>query len=202
MDADSYAWNFGDGSTSTEASPTHIFMTPGTFTVTLVATNEDGDKETSQSLTVNDVHNFYTLDGTEFVIDTDMFWYTSPMGGDPYIRLLTAVTGQDNPDLLKLYPNKGVVDLPNTYPWDVENPPGTYDAGYTANYAGFNYDWTAIGKTGSGNLVITELATGVYKFEATVVLSVGDFDWNTGQFIEESTSNLVLDYIGGITPLP
>ena len=201
MDADSYAWDFGDGSTSTEVSPTHIFMTSGTFTVTLVATNDDGDKETSQTITVNDVYNFYTLDGTEFVIDSDMFWYTSPMGGDPYIRLLTPVAGQDNPDLLKLYPNKGLGELPGTYSWDTENPAGTYDVGYTANYAGFNYEWTAIGKTGSGDLVIIELATGVYKFEATAVLSVGDYDFNTGGFIEESTSNLVLEYIGGITPL-
>jgi PKD repeat protein len=201
MDADSYAWDFGDGSTSTEVSPTHIFMSSGTFTVTLVATNDDGDVEISEDVTVNDPHNFYTIDGTEFVIDSDMFWYTSPMGGDPYIRLLTTVTGQDNPDLLKIYPNKGLGELPGTYTWDAENPAGTYDAGYTANYAGFNYDWTAIGKAGSGDLVITELATGVYKFEATAVLSVGDFDWNTGGFIEESTANLVLEYIGGITPI-
>ena len=30
-----YKWDFGDGITSTEPSPTHIFCTPGTYTVTL-----------------------------------------------------------------------------------------------------------------------------------------------------------------------
>ena len=201
-DADSYAWDFGDGTTSTDASPTHIFMASGAFTVKLVASNEDGDKETSQSLTVNDPHNYYTIDGTEFVIDSDMFWYQAPQGGDPYIRLLTPVSGQDNPDLLKLYPNKGLGELPGTYTWDGENPVGTYDVGYTFNYAGMAYDSTAMGKTGSGNLVITELDDGVYKFEAESVLSIGDYDWGgTYEFIETSTGNLVLEYIGGITPL-
>lgn len=203
-DADSYAWDFGDGSTSFEASPTHVYKSAGTFTVKLVATNEDGDTEVQKEIVVSEPDNKYILDGEEFTIDSEMFWYQSGgMGGPPvtYIRLLTTVAGQDNPDLLKLYPNMGLGELPGTYTWDSENPADTYDAGYTANYAGMSYDWTAIGKTGSGDLVITELDDGVYQFEAEIVLSVGNFDFQTGDFIEESTSELTLDYIGGVTPL-
>lgn len=33
----SFTWDFGDGATSTEANPTHVYTTPGTYTVTLVA---------------------------------------------------------------------------------------------------------------------------------------------------------------------
>jgi PKD repeat protein len=40
--ATSYAWDFGDGGTSTEAEPTHTFPGPGTYTVTLTATNANG----------------------------------------------------------------------------------------------------------------------------------------------------------------
>lgn len=36
--ASSVVWDFGDGTTSTELSPTHIFQLPGTYTVTLTAT--------------------------------------------------------------------------------------------------------------------------------------------------------------------
>lgn len=36
--ADSYLWDFGDGSTSTEAAPTHAWALPGTYAVTLTAT--------------------------------------------------------------------------------------------------------------------------------------------------------------------
>ena len=200
--ADSYAWDFGDGETSTEMSPTHVYTTAGSFTVKLVATNVDGDSETSQSIDVAEHVSSYTMDGTEFIIDDDIFWYVSPMGGDPYLRLLTTVAGQDNPDLLKLYPNKGLGELPGTYTWDGdENPAGTYDHGYTADYAGLAYEWTAIGKTGSGDLVITELESGIYMFQGEMVLSIGAFDWSTGEFTETSTANLSLDYVGGITPL-
>jgi PKD repeat protein len=38
----SYAWDFGDGQTSTEFEPTHTFPGPGTYAVTLAATNANG----------------------------------------------------------------------------------------------------------------------------------------------------------------
>ena len=38
----SWAWTFGDGGTSTSQSPTHVFNSVGTFTVTLVASNAGG----------------------------------------------------------------------------------------------------------------------------------------------------------------
>ena len=44
-----YVWNFGDGSSSTATSPTHTFVTPGFYNVTLVVTNSMG---CSSSLTV------------------------------------------------------------------------------------------------------------------------------------------------------
>ena len=202
-DADSYAWDFGDGETSTEMSPVHVYKTAGTYTVKLVATNADGNSEATQTLTVNAAHNYYTLNGTEYTIDSEMFWSPDQMGGDPYIRLITTVPGKTIEDLLKLYPNKGLGELPGTYTWDnSENPAGTYDHGYTFNYDGtINYDSTAYGKTGSGDLVITELDDGVYKFEAEMVLSIGNWNWDTFEFTETSTGDLKLEYIGGITPL-
>ncbi len=41
----SYLWNFGDGTTSTIVSPTHIFTKYGNFAVTLVVTNASGCKD-------------------------------------------------------------------------------------------------------------------------------------------------------------
>jgi gliding motility-associated-like protein len=38
----SYAWAFGDGNTSTAASPTDIYTVPGSYNVTLSATNSEG----------------------------------------------------------------------------------------------------------------------------------------------------------------
>lgn len=202
-DAISYLWNFGDGETSTEMSPVHMFTAAGSVTVTLTATNADGDNDATASITVAEPVNAYEFGDTTYTIDAEMFWYQSGMGGDPYIRLLTTVAGQDNPDLLKLYPNKGLAELPGTYTWDDEKPAGSYDIGYTANYAGMAYDWTAIGKEGSGDLVITELVPGVYKFEVEADLAIGYYDFAAGGiFVETSPpSILTLEYIGAVTPL-
>lgn len=38
----SWAWNFGDGQTSTDRSPNHCYATAGTYTATLIATNAAG----------------------------------------------------------------------------------------------------------------------------------------------------------------
>lgn len=40
----SYLWNFGDGSTSTATSPSHTYITPGTYYVTLTVTDNNGCK--------------------------------------------------------------------------------------------------------------------------------------------------------------
>ncbi len=40
--ADGYLWNFGDGTGTTEVSPTHAFEVPDTFTISLVATATNG----------------------------------------------------------------------------------------------------------------------------------------------------------------
>lgn len=39
---DAWAWDFGDGQTSTEASPAHHYMVPGTYDVGLTVTNANG----------------------------------------------------------------------------------------------------------------------------------------------------------------
>ena len=42
-----WSWDFGDGDTSTDQNPTHVFTSPGTYTVALTVTNDDGsDTET------------------------------------------------------------------------------------------------------------------------------------------------------------
>jgi len=53
IDADggivSYEWDFGDGSTSTEQSPTHQYMDNGTYTVSLKIRDNDGATDTKTS---------------------------------------------------------------------------------------------------------------------------------------------------------
>ena len=48
----SYLWEFGDGETSTEENPFHIYATPGTYSVRLNAFNSCTDDFTIESLNV------------------------------------------------------------------------------------------------------------------------------------------------------
>lgn len=49
----SYEWDFGDGNTSTEESPTHVYASADTYTVTLTAINESNlSTELSQTIEI------------------------------------------------------------------------------------------------------------------------------------------------------
>ncbi|MEA4839999.1 MAG: PKD domain-containing protein [Bacteroidales bacterium] len=51
--ANSWAWDFGDGGTSTEKNPTHVYATVGKYTVKLTATNEIGTNEKTETDFIN-----------------------------------------------------------------------------------------------------------------------------------------------------
>jgi len=52
-DGQSYNWDFGDGETSTDKNPQHIFTSGGTFTVQLTATNTEGTNKTSKTVNIS-----------------------------------------------------------------------------------------------------------------------------------------------------
>ena len=52
--ADTYSWDFGDGTKSTEKDPVKVYAVPGTFTVTLKAVGPGGTGNYSQDLTIID----------------------------------------------------------------------------------------------------------------------------------------------------
>lgn len=55
QNATEFDWDFGDGGTSTEESPTYTYAAPGDYTVTLTATNADGvSAERSETIMITD----------------------------------------------------------------------------------------------------------------------------------------------------
>lgn len=61
--ATSYAWDFGDGNTSTDMNPTHVYAAGGTYTVSLVISNGNCSETVTQTvktnvLGINDLHTF------------------------------------------------------------------------------------------------------------------------------------------------
>jgi len=53
QNATSYSWDFGDGSTATEVSPSHTYINSGSYTVKLTANGEGGNNVATKTLTVS-----------------------------------------------------------------------------------------------------------------------------------------------------
>ena len=183
-----------------------------TYTVTQTVTNADGSDEISVEVVATAPDNTYSLDGgTEISLgNTDQpnaYWYDATgMGGTIYIRFLADVAGQDNPDLIKLYPVAGPNPLQATYTWSDAGEIGTYDAGMTADYAGMSFGWTSFGTAGN-DLVITlvyeatDSDNNIYDIVlSSSTLEYGNYDalWN---WVSEGTKTLVVSYRGKIDPV-
>ena len=54
----SYTWDFGDGQSSTAASPSHTYDQPGSYTVTLTLTNDAGTDSRTTVVNVNEENCF------------------------------------------------------------------------------------------------------------------------------------------------
>lgn len=70
LNATTYEWDFGDGNTSTMVHPNNTYDEPGTYVVTLIATDDKGCKDTIQkSITI--LEEFYIYVPNTFTPDND-----------------------------------------------------------------------------------------------------------------------------------
>ncbi len=72
--ATAYQWDFGDGGSSTEENPTHVFTHAGVYEVVLLATGDGGSDSESVSITVTKGHTIYEGTGIEGVTLLDDSW--------------------------------------------------------------------------------------------------------------------------------
>ena len=84
----SYAWNFGDGQTSTQATPTHVYGADGTYTVTLTVTDSLGASGTANESVTVSAASPTVLAQDEFQRTSASGWGTADVGGS-----WSAVTG-------------------------------------------------------------------------------------------------------------
>lgn len=63
VDGDNYEWDLGDGTTSTEAAPTHTYATAGTYNVEMIALSKNGKKRstTNQNVVVSTASGMATF---------------------------------------------------------------------------------------------------------------------------------------------
>ncbi len=89
INADTYSWDFGDGNTSTEESPNHLFSEEGVYTVVLSATNDCGTETYEQEVAVFETS---TIDGID--IFTAVNLNPNPNNGDFALSIEAIESGE------------------------------------------------------------------------------------------------------------
>lgn len=84
-----WAWDFGDGATSAIKNPTHTFMIPNTYTVTLIVTDSRGAVSDAKTVDI-------TVAGPEKIV---LYSFPNPAVTQATITYLLP-TGTTNPELL------------------------------------------------------------------------------------------------------
>ncbi len=112
-----YIWDFGDGNTSLDISPIHIFQDSGTYLVTLIAINTDGCPNDTITGTIQafpvPTANFDFQKATVCGVPMDVSFFNLSTGGLDYGWTFGDGSGSDVLNPLHTYTNDGqyLVDL-------------------------------------------------------------------------------------------
>jgi RHS repeat-associated protein len=93
----SYAWNFGDNSTGTGATPAHTYSSAGTFQISLVATDSTGGTNTATTtatITGLSITGFSPASGPiGTVVNVTLTLFTGTSGSSPQVTLVNSTGG-------------------------------------------------------------------------------------------------------------
>jgi hypothetical protein len=88
-----YQWNFGDGNTTLAQTTSHIYSQPGSYTITLTVTDNDGNSASAS----NTVNVFASIDNSSAIVPNGVMFYDN----------FDYVVGRDDPSASDLFKNLG-----------------------------------------------------------------------------------------------
>lgn len=174
LNADSYQWDFGDGESSTETSPSHQYQEPGYHQVILTATNTQTGRTANYSIAIE--------------VEMDSIGVTIATQGDvePCIGNPVTLVATGTPGLSYQWQINGVNLAGSTQPAIVVDSAGAYRVVVT----------NASGCTEVSNSIVLEAPCG--KIISGTILHKGDGVTGVGQ----TTILLAGDATGSFGPTP
>jgi PKD repeat protein len=142
-DYTSSAWSFGDGATSTQNSPGHLYTTPGNYTVSLTVSGPGGTSTATSP-------NYIAVWAGKVHVDSITMSYVS-QGGGRYAVIAGVIILDQN--------NQPVSGATVTARWTLPNGGGTYRQAVTDG-------------SGRAQLVLQGMPAGVYSICVTDVAKV------------------------------
>ncbi|WP_372933826.1 PKD domain-containing protein [Mariniphaga sediminis] len=150
LDADTWLWNFGDGNTSAEFEPEHVFSAPGDFEVSLTATDSGTGRDSifTQTLTI---YPTYQVEKSAEICEGESYTFEGAVYTESgeYSHTFTSVNGCDSVITLTLtvHPTYNVMyageDASSNYLVNdtfEETPLNTFPYDWTILYSGTGYD--------------------------------------------------------------
>lgn len=106
-----YTWDFGDGNTSTQTSPSNTFTNPGTYAVKLIATNASGCADTTVvTISIGNNKAGFTANPSSVCVGTTVAFTPDTAGMAGYTFLYGDGRSSD-----QTQPSTHVYDVPGTY---------------------------------------------------------------------------------------
>ncbi|HOW15466.1 PGF-pre-PGF domain-containing protein, partial [Methanosarcina sp.] len=155
--ATAWNWDFGDGNSSADQNPLHIFSTAGTYTVNLTVSNVNGTDSKTTDITVSDYIYDYCIEKTVLDVSGNGSSANITKAGD-IVRYEVCVENKGNIDLTSISVNDSLINL--TGPFETLNTNGILEVEehwhYTGNYTVTQED---LNNNGGGNGFINNTAT-------------------------------------------
>ena len=180
-DYDTLVWDFGDGSSSTETNPTHVFASGGTYAVTLTASGLGGEDIQTHTVEV------YTAVNADFSADvtsgiaplTLQFMDLSTGDYDTWLWDFGDGSSSAIMNPTHLYSNPGIYTVTLTVAGDGGSDTET-KINYITIYTPVSADFSADVTSGIAPLTVqfTDLSTGDYD---TLAWDFGDGNTSNGQ---------------------
>lgn len=183
-------WDFGDGATSTEQNPTHVYSTAGTYTVRLTISNPCGtDTETKEefvTVTPAPIADF-NMEVQRGCINTDMYFYDASLHADTWLWDFGDGTNSDAQNPTHAYSAPGSYSITLTVSNDCGSDTYT-QVDYVTVYDGPTADFSATPRSGGSPLAVT------FTDLSTSPFTILSWTWDFGDGSSSDLQNPTHEY--------